>query len=84
MTLWQKLVEPFCKVEAYRATRMRSSGVGAESYTAYHRYAVKSDSSIRLIAMSYPEFEDTAWGLPPEAPSGDIVKDAIRKEQLLK
>lgn len=28
-------------------------------------------------------YDSTAWG-EPEAPSHDLVKDAIRKEQLLK
>ncbi|KZP33667.1 hypothetical protein FIBSPDRAFT_1036187 [Athelia psychrophila] len=36
--------------------------------------------------MSFGGFEDDiAWGPPPQAPSsGDIVKDALRKEQILK
>jgi hypothetical protein len=35
--------------------------------------------------MSFVGFDDpTAWGAPPDAPAGDIVKDAVRKEQILK
>ncbi|KII86923.1 hypothetical protein PLICRDRAFT_114008 [Plicaturopsis crispa FD-325 SS-3] len=35
--------------------------------------------------MSFGGFDDTpSWGAPAEFPAGDIVKDAIRKEQLLK
>jgi hypothetical protein len=40
-------------------------------------------SSLKL--MSFAGFDDpTAWGAPSDAPSGDIVKDAVRKEQILK
>ncbi|KAJ7758515.1 hypothetical protein DFH07DRAFT_958376 [Mycena maculata] len=28
--------------------------------------------------------EETGWGSPPPPPTGDIIKDAIKKEQLLK
>lgn len=46
----------------------------------------ESLSALRSLTMSFNDgFDDpTAWGPSPEAPSGDIVKDAIRKEQVLK
>jgi hypothetical protein len=35
--------------------------------------------------MSFPGFDDPpGWGAPIEAPSGDIVKDTLRKERILK
>lgn len=35
--------------------------------------------------MSFVGFDDpTAWGAPSEVPAGNIVKDAVRKEQVLK
>jgi hypothetical protein len=35
--------------------------------------------------MSFSGFDDSAsWGAPIEPPSKDIVKDAIRKEQVIK
>jgi hypothetical protein len=35
--------------------------------------------------MSFAGYDDpTAWGAPSDAPVGDIVKDAVRKELILK
>lgn len=35
--------------------------------------------------MSFAGFDDpTAWGAPSGTPASDIVKDAVRKEQILK
>jgi hypothetical protein len=45
--------------------------------------ALKVPSSAPL--MSFAGYEDpTAWGAPSDAPVGDIVKDAVRKELTLK
>ncbi|KAI0917275.1 hypothetical protein AcW1_007492 [Taiwanofungus camphoratus] len=38
-----------------------------------------------MASFSYSPFDDTpAWGAPNDSDSGDIVKDAIRKELLVK
>lgn len=41
---------------------------------------------LRIIpstSMSFAGFDD-AWGAPPEPPTVDIVKDAMKKEKVLK
>ena len=50
-----------------------------------HRLTCASPSNRDHLVMSFAplEGEDASWAQPPKEP-GDIVKDAIKKEQMIK